>query len=361
MMACAQLGITLCGVLLGALGEPAVAALLEPVFHALGVPEGWLHPVSLVIALLLVVSAHVALGEMVPKNIAIAGPERTALALAPAAAGDRQGHRADHPDAEPFRQCRRPADRPGTQGRGGVRLHPGGGRRPGGRVPAGGTAGRRGTPADHLGAGLRHHRRRRGDGARRRGDVRRTRGHRGRDRADLRPNRVLPVPDPRTGRPVLRLPAHPGRRRHPGRPAGRAGPARQDPARCRRWPRTPTCAPRWTGCAGSVRTWPRSPYRSAAAAGEPATGCRSVDPIDRAPVAVGPRGRDARGRHRGADRGDPGRHPPVARSGRPACGRRRGPDRRAARRRLLSGPCSGGSWGSKPSSVSPARFTGSDG
>ena len=83
MMACAQLGITLCGVLLGALGEPAVAALLEPVFHALGVPEAWLHPVSLVIALLLVVSAHVALGEMVPKNIAIAGPERTALALAP--------------------------------------------------------------------------------------------------------------------------------------------------------------------------------------------------------------------------------------------------------------------------------------
>src|SRR6195952_2575111 len=84
MMACAQLGITVCGVLLGALGEPAVATLLEPVFHALGVPEAWLHPVSLVIALLLVVSAHVALGEMVPKNIAIAGPERTAMALAPA-------------------------------------------------------------------------------------------------------------------------------------------------------------------------------------------------------------------------------------------------------------------------------------
>ena len=83
MMACAQLGITLCGVLLGALGEPAVATLLEPVFHALGVPEAWLHPVSLVIALLLVVSAHVALGEMVPKNIAIAGPEQTALMLAP--------------------------------------------------------------------------------------------------------------------------------------------------------------------------------------------------------------------------------------------------------------------------------------
>ncbi|NNG34477.1 hemolysin family protein [Nakamurella aerolata] len=84
MMATAQLGITLCGVLLGALGEPAVATLLEPVFHALGVPDAALHPVALVVALLLVVSAHVALGEMVPKNIALAGPERTAMLLAPA-------------------------------------------------------------------------------------------------------------------------------------------------------------------------------------------------------------------------------------------------------------------------------------
>ena len=44
MMACAQLGITLCGVLLGALGEPAVAALLEPVFESLGVPGGMAAP-----------------------------------------------------------------------------------------------------------------------------------------------------------------------------------------------------------------------------------------------------------------------------------------------------------------------------
>ena len=83
MLAVAQLGITVCGVLLGALGEPALATLLEPVFHALHVPEGALHPVSLVIALLLVVGAHVSLGEMVPKNIALADPERTALALVP--------------------------------------------------------------------------------------------------------------------------------------------------------------------------------------------------------------------------------------------------------------------------------------
>jgi CBS domain containing-hemolysin-like protein len=83
MMACAQLGITVCGVLLGALGEPAVATLLEPLFQRLGVGESALHPVSLVVALLLGVSAHVALGEMVPKNVALAGPENTAILLAP--------------------------------------------------------------------------------------------------------------------------------------------------------------------------------------------------------------------------------------------------------------------------------------
>ena len=83
MLACAQLGITVCGVLLGALGEPAVARLLESPFHALGISGAALHAVSLVVALLLVVSAHVALGEMVPKNVALAGPENVAVQLAP--------------------------------------------------------------------------------------------------------------------------------------------------------------------------------------------------------------------------------------------------------------------------------------
>ncbi len=84
MMACAQLGITVCAVLLGALSEPAVAALLEPGFEGLGVSNDWLHPVSVTVALLIVLSAHVALGEMVPKNIAIASPERVAVLLSPA-------------------------------------------------------------------------------------------------------------------------------------------------------------------------------------------------------------------------------------------------------------------------------------
>ncbi|PUA79251.1 hemolysin family protein [Nocardioides currus] len=83
VMAGAQLGITVCSLGLGAVGEPAVAHLLEPVFHAVHVPEAALHPVSFVVAMSLVVYLHVVLGEMVPKNIALAGPDRAALVLSP--------------------------------------------------------------------------------------------------------------------------------------------------------------------------------------------------------------------------------------------------------------------------------------
>ena len=83
MMAGAQLGITMCSLGLGAIGEPAVAHLMEPVFEAVGMPEDLVHPVAFTIALAIVVTLHMVLGEMVPKNIAIAGPERSALALGP--------------------------------------------------------------------------------------------------------------------------------------------------------------------------------------------------------------------------------------------------------------------------------------
>jgi CBS domain containing-hemolysin-like protein len=83
LMAAAQLGITLCTLLLGVVAEPAIAHLLEPVFHALGVPEGAGHAVSFVIALTLATYLHMLLGEMVPKNIALAEPVRAALLLGP--------------------------------------------------------------------------------------------------------------------------------------------------------------------------------------------------------------------------------------------------------------------------------------
>ncbi|MET7651691.1 MULTISPECIES: hemolysin family protein [unclassified Streptomyces] len=83
LMAAAQLGITLCTLILGVVAEPAIAHLLEPVFHAVGVPEGAGHAVSFVIALALATYLHMLLGEMVPKNIALAEPVRSALLLGP--------------------------------------------------------------------------------------------------------------------------------------------------------------------------------------------------------------------------------------------------------------------------------------
>lgn len=83
MMAGAQLGITICSLALGYISEPAIAHLLEIPFAAIGVPESALHPVAFAIALSLVTYLHVVIGEMVPKNIALAGPERSALVLAP--------------------------------------------------------------------------------------------------------------------------------------------------------------------------------------------------------------------------------------------------------------------------------------
>ena len=79
-----QLGITVCSLLLGAVGEPAVAHLVDPVLEAderAGVVPA---PGRVRDRLAVVVYLHVVLGEMIPKNIALAGPDRAALVLAPA-------------------------------------------------------------------------------------------------------------------------------------------------------------------------------------------------------------------------------------------------------------------------------------
>ncbi|MFJ6215554.1 hemolysin family protein [Streptomyces sp. NPDC092296] len=83
MLAAAQLGITVCSLLLGALAEPTIAHLLHGPFHAFGVPAALTRLVSYVIALALVVFLHMVIGEMVPKNMALAGPEKAALWLGP--------------------------------------------------------------------------------------------------------------------------------------------------------------------------------------------------------------------------------------------------------------------------------------
>ncbi|MET4223584.1 hemolysin family protein [Oerskovia enterophila] len=83
MLACAQLGVTVCSVGLGVVAEPAVAHLLEVPLHALGVSQAFVHPIAFVVALAIVVYLHVVLGEMVPKNLAVAGPEKAVMWFGP--------------------------------------------------------------------------------------------------------------------------------------------------------------------------------------------------------------------------------------------------------------------------------------
>ena len=78
----AQLGITIASLLLGFVAEPTIAHGLESLLHdVVELPESVTTTIGFVVALSIVVFFHMVLGEMVPKNIAIAGPEKTLLAL----------------------------------------------------------------------------------------------------------------------------------------------------------------------------------------------------------------------------------------------------------------------------------------
>ncbi|WP_436789702.1 hemolysin family protein [Yinghuangia sp. YIM S10712] len=83
VLATAQLGITVSSLVLGVVAEPAIAHLMEPVFEAAHLPHGAVHPVSFALALTLATYLHMLIGEMIPKNIALAAPARTAMLLGP--------------------------------------------------------------------------------------------------------------------------------------------------------------------------------------------------------------------------------------------------------------------------------------
>jgi CBS domain containing-hemolysin-like protein len=81
-LASSQLGVTMASLGLGAVAEPTVARGLENLLGALGVPTGVTNTFAVVIGLAIVVFLHMVVGEMVPKYVAIADPERTLMALA---------------------------------------------------------------------------------------------------------------------------------------------------------------------------------------------------------------------------------------------------------------------------------------
>ncbi len=78
-----QLGITITALVLGALGEPTVQRILQPLFERFEVPAAIATLLSYGIALALVSFLHVVIGELAPKTLAIQFPEKMTLLLAP--------------------------------------------------------------------------------------------------------------------------------------------------------------------------------------------------------------------------------------------------------------------------------------
>src|SRR5687767_13445182 len=73
-LAACQLGITLASIAIGFLGEPAIAQLFEEIFGD-SIPHGVSLAISFGLAYLITTSAHITLGEQVPKIFAIVHPE----------------------------------------------------------------------------------------------------------------------------------------------------------------------------------------------------------------------------------------------------------------------------------------------
>ena len=71
----AQLGITLTTLLTGYTMEPAISSLLSGPLAQAGVPEDFNRPVGAVLAIVLATFISMVVGELAPKNFALAVPE----------------------------------------------------------------------------------------------------------------------------------------------------------------------------------------------------------------------------------------------------------------------------------------------
>lgn len=79
----AQLGITVTSLILGAIAEPTIAEVLSPLIGELGaLNEATALAVAVAIAFVLATMAQMVFGELVPKNLAISRPYRSAVLFA---------------------------------------------------------------------------------------------------------------------------------------------------------------------------------------------------------------------------------------------------------------------------------------
>ena len=81
-LAACQLGITMASLGLGWVGEPTVAAILEPMFQEFGVPEPMLHTTAFIVGFLIFSALHIVIGEHVPKTLAIRKAEPVSIWVA---------------------------------------------------------------------------------------------------------------------------------------------------------------------------------------------------------------------------------------------------------------------------------------
>jgi CBS domain containing-hemolysin-like protein len=76
----AQVGITVTNLAIGFLAEPAIAEIIDGPLATIGTPEAGVRPLALALALAISTALTMIFGELVPKNLAIALPLRTARA-----------------------------------------------------------------------------------------------------------------------------------------------------------------------------------------------------------------------------------------------------------------------------------------
>lgn len=84
-IAATQLGITISSIGLGWIGEPALAALLDPLLESIVPPALAVistHTIAFIIAFAIVTFLHVVFGELAPKSYALQYPEKTSMAVA---------------------------------------------------------------------------------------------------------------------------------------------------------------------------------------------------------------------------------------------------------------------------------------
>lgn len=84
LLAASQTGITASALLMGIYGESALSASIESAIGTLPALAPWQATIAFVITIVLVTAVSIILGEIVPKRIALANPEKVAAFCAPA-------------------------------------------------------------------------------------------------------------------------------------------------------------------------------------------------------------------------------------------------------------------------------------